>query len=308
MDLKPLEDYINNTRFSPIADEFPDDTLYPEFKNATKLDITISPGERILIPAGWFHIVFSNEGFNLAHSQNIHTKWLPGDPENSLPYKEKYENNYSLDYLLTVTSPMECMYSDNNVISSNFITKTPSQDIKFKDFYELKDSRQYLYTQFENKDMLWANWGNVRTTLHYDRNDSLLHQIYGTKRLLLFAPNQHKKMYVYNTVEPWIIRFLETSLYKQIHVHKDSNIQYDNIKIDKILQKEPTYDLSSPVTCFKTLKKCIVNIGNLIEGVCEPGLLFIFPSTCLLPWFVSEPIIIYKGVTQQFSILNNNGR
>jgi ribosomal protein L16 Arg81 hydroxylase len=51
--------YVYNSTgvFSDVDSEDPDLDRYPEFRNATIIDIVMEPGEVLFIPVGWWHHV-----------------------------------------------------------------------------------------------------------------------------------------------------------------------------------------------------------------------------------------------------------
>lgn len=51
--------YNHNGVFSPIDIDHPDDQRYPDFRQATVLEVVVEPGETVFLPLGWWHQVTS---------------------------------------------------------------------------------------------------------------------------------------------------------------------------------------------------------------------------------------------------------
>ena len=52
-------DFVYNREgvYSDVDCENPDASLYPKFRNATIIDVTVEPGEVLFVPVGWWHHV-----------------------------------------------------------------------------------------------------------------------------------------------------------------------------------------------------------------------------------------------------------
>ena len=61
-----MEEFFAERKYSQIPEEFPDQDTYPLFYTAHKREYNLAPGDKLFIPAGWFHFVYSEEGFNYA--------------------------------------------------------------------------------------------------------------------------------------------------------------------------------------------------------------------------------------------------
>lgn len=52
---------FNERRFCKITDICPDAQLFPEFYKVKPIEVVLTPGRLLFLPAGWFHMVYSTE-------------------------------------------------------------------------------------------------------------------------------------------------------------------------------------------------------------------------------------------------------
>lgn len=226
-----VETFFNERRYSPISDEFPCKIKYPKFYEAHKTEITLVPGDMIFIPAGWFHLVLSDvfeDGVNFAmnHWYNVEEEGRAMEGETSLlPFKSKHELNIDPNKIMRDDGKIQVMISPNGKFGSTSVE--PSKfaeglDVRtwtWGEFWSQKRKDSYL-VQHENIDLkeyepgrdywsastMWVCFDKLSTYLHYDRQDNFLMQIRGTKRILLFPPEDHQLLYTFN---PYPLRIIE---------------------------------------------------------------------------------------------------
>ena len=244
-----LTHFFNERRYSPICDEFPDKIKYPLFYTAKKYEFTIEPGYSLFIPMGWFHLVYSEGG-----SPNTGMSVFVPPPENALegqfngtfPRKIKNPNsNFHIKLLEHSGEQYDCCKSITGVYQSDHISPLRHDKgmewypTSIKEFLQRKDPTEYLLhnsaDQFFLKFLpdpsltpqhvsILVNWGGVRTTIHYDLNDNYLCQFHGTKRVILFEPEDRDKMYTWNPYPLDLIRDLSNSIRVQKYVEVSTKL------------------------------------------------------------------------------------
>jgi len=237
-----VEQFFSERRFSKIVDEFPDKNLYPLYYTAHKLEISIGPGEGIFIPAGWFHFVFSNGELNTAVNFWHVAKMEEGVRNKDSPIKFRHEIK---DLELDENTEVEVSLTKTNIVGTRSVKSrckdTLLQEVTkpLKQFYEEKDPHSYVVQsrQFPHLDKhridkesefrqntVWINFGNIRTLLHYDLDDNYLCQVEGTKRVLLFPPEDRDLLYLWNPYPLEIINSLEVMFYNPDEIHTFTKI------------------------------------------------------------------------------------
>lgn len=233
-----VEQFFSERRFSKIVDEFPDKNLYPLYYTAHKSEITIGPGEGIFIPAGWFHFVFSSGDMNKAlNFWHVAKQFEEGLRTKDTPIKFRHDIK---ELELDENTEVEVSQSTTNIVGTRSIKSrckdTLVQEVTkpLKQFYEEKDPHSYVVQsrQFPHLDKyridkesefkgstVWLNFGNIRTLLHYDLDDNYLCQVEGTKRILLFPPEDRDLLYLWNSYSLEVINALEIMFYNSDEIH-----------------------------------------------------------------------------------------
>jgi hypothetical protein len=209
------------SKYSVITSEIPDKEQFPLYYKASKIEYTLEPGERLFIPAGWFHQVFSEgEDVNFAINFWYDTSNVYKFNDVTLPNKQTHDIKIDLldlfkdktEELLVTKSkkryfpPINLKYRFDDIVSQELIS--------FKDFYESKNPRFYLLQHLEmdklkkyafphvaNVSMcnVWVNFGRgAYSLIHFDRLDNWLCQISGRKRVVLYPRSEADKLYIMN--------------------------------------------------------------------------------------------------------------
>lgn len=216
-----IEQFFNERRYSPISDEFPCKIKYRKFYEAHKTEITIGPGEMIFIPAGWFHLVFSDtdhEGVNFAINQWYNAQDMQDGVSGDVkPFKSKHDLILDPNSFMDPDTEIRAMTSPNGKFGSTSVATSKFEEglsfinLTWAEFWEQKRKDSYL-VQWECPELdkyekgrehfkgstIWLNFAKVNSYLHYDRDDNFLMQVKGTKKILLFPPEDHPLLYTFN--------------------------------------------------------------------------------------------------------------
>ena len=202
------EEFFHERRYSPIESEFPCPLQYPLYYKAHKQVHVIEPGQKLYIPFGWFHMVYS-EGDELNVAVNFFTdvkfriKEAQYTPET--PRVEKSELP-PIDILKVFgNNQVKIIHTKTGLFASDFLKSKYGSIITTKEktiqeFLKDKDRGDYI---MQNKcsipgGNIWINWGCIRTLLHYDTSSNWLHQVSGRKRVILFPPEDRPLLYTLN--------------------------------------------------------------------------------------------------------------
>jgi hypothetical protein len=257
-----LTHFFNERRYSPICDEFPDETKYPLFYTVKKYEFTIEPGDALFIPMGWFHLVYSDEGNpNTAMSVFVPCPETAqeGQFNGSFPRKIKNPNsNFNIKLLEYSAEKYDCVKSTSGVFQSDYIAPCRRHsgmewyDTSIKEFLQRKDPTEYVLHNSSDPFFLkflpdpsltpkhvsiLVNWGNVRTTIHYDLNDNYLCQFQGKKRVILFEPEDRDKMYTWNPYPLELIKEMNNSLCIQKYVEVSSKLADSSIEPSAVFEE-----------------------------------------------------------------------
>ena len=258
--------FFNERRFSRIEEEFPDKNQFPLYYKANKTEITIGPGDGLFIPSGWFHFVFSegdvNEAVNFWYHAPNDVK--EGQKNKDTPIKFQHEiKELDLDPSVNV----EVSVSTTKIVGTGSIKTRCADRLKgviktVKEFYEERNPHSYVVQSREfkhldkyrisNKDSfkensVWINFGDVYTHLHYDLDDNYLCQVKGTKRILLFPPEDRELLYLWNPYPLNIIFDLEISFFDSDYLHIKPNF-IDNDTCQDIIANGVSEDLNKVLT------------------------------------------------------------
>jgi hypothetical protein len=208
-------------RYSQITERHPDRKIYPQFYKARRMEYILRPGEMLMIPAGWFHFVFSEEtdektGLCAAVNFWYHTQVDRFDKSELKP--EFGWHNINFDEVLNVLKgkKMQVRNSPFNFFPPSHVhyryPEITSEYMSFDDFYKAKNSQHYIaQNSFKELDKfnvackppsmssVWINWGNCNTLPHYDGHDNWLCQLKGIRRVILTPPEDRDFMYLFNS-------------------------------------------------------------------------------------------------------------
>lgn len=233
-DEKLLNDWLGESKYSRVLEEFPDKNEFPLYYEVPRHEFTIQPGEMLFIPAGWFHFVFSEEpdpetqlNFAINYWYFPVNGWDVGQKSQLLPRVEKHPLPSMNPREILEFSQCRCTWSNikNGKVfpSSRVFSRFGKNQIRdeymtFDEFYETKNPKYYIVQQqskhiedkinmyapkYENAiymSSLWINFGKCYSLLHYDEHDNWLCQIQGKKRVVLFPHEYRDKLYMYNPV------------------------------------------------------------------------------------------------------------
>jgi len=272
------QSFFDERKYSILPEEFPDANVYPLYYKATKTELVIKEGERLFIPAGWWHHVFSEkpgkEGLNIAVNYWYDTppEWREGVSfKDVVPHKVK---SSVPPPVLSKTDTVRVFKSTSRRFTSDRISyKYPGTlevvNMKYDEFLKAKDPLSYILqyhvesidqhtpkhsTRFAEASV-WINFGNVYSHLHYDLYDNWLCQVKGTKRVILFRPEDRDYLYPLNPYPLDIIRQLEPRPPKTIRVligtytpTGDVSFVYNSACFSTVRMSTETSVYVSPVT------------------------------------------------------------
>jgi hypothetical protein len=204
------DQFFNERRYSQVMEEFPCKIRFPLFYQARKQVFTINPGQKLYIPFGWFHLVYSEgDEFNFAMNYFIQNGSVEaeGAPSSEEPRVEPSELG-DIDPLTIFkkNEKIRIIHTKSGVFPTDYLKERFKNDYELKDktiqeFMDDKDHADYIMQWKTNIKgaTAWLNWGNVRTHLHYDTASNWLHQIKGRKRAILFPPDDRDLLYMWNS-------------------------------------------------------------------------------------------------------------
>jgi hypothetical protein len=248
-----MDQFFNERRYSPISDEFPCKIKYPKFYEAHKTEITLCPGEMVFIPAGWFHLVFSDvfeDGVNFAMNHWYHVvdegRMEEGESSDLKPFKSTHDLDFYPDKVMRDDGEIRVMISPNGKFGSTSVEPSKFEeglDVRtwtWREFWSQKRKDSYL-VQHENMDLkeyepgrdhwaastMWVCFAKLSTYLHYDRQDNFLMQIKGTKKIHLFPPEDHQLLYTFNPYPLSTIQILMNCWgnWNYVQIYHDSPIK-----------------------------------------------------------------------------------
>lgn len=214
-----LLDFMNERRYSMITEEFPSEEEFPLYYKARKREYVIHAGQKLRIPLGWFHMVFSDlddrDEMNIALSffekqdPTFFREDREGVEEPRVEPSEFADGNFDFYKYIERDQKLRVSRSDDTglVVSSTVGRRYPTMceviHKTLQEFLDDHDPKEYIVqADADTKDecKLWVNWGSVRTLLHYDAADNWLHQIQGRKRVVMFPPDDRHLLYTWNPV------------------------------------------------------------------------------------------------------------
>ena len=224
--------FFYEIRQSKIIEEFPSVEQYPLYYKAAKQEFIVKEGDMLFIPAGWFHFVFTEEpnkdcGLNMSfHFVFRHQDdWVECKSGNLKPRLTK-SIVPEMDDVVKFIGPekvMNVMKNPNKIFGSpNIHHRFPELSCSQKtlnNFIKNQNHDEYIllnhlphieYLQPEHNTRLInggtsISFGNITTSLHYDYNDVWLCQVKGTKRVILFPPEDRELLYLWN---PYPVDFI----------------------------------------------------------------------------------------------------
>lgn len=215
-----VQELVNDRRYSMICDDNPDKNQFPLWYTCEKHEVILNEGEKLFIPAGWFHFVFSEgEGVNFAvnfwyetvysegqddrnfikttHDLKIEPKDIFGDEKIKF-YKSKTNLFPPTQLLHRYPKGMVDFYS---------MTFDEFEQTKNKSFYSVQNTVknfEHLAEPHPDGNKLktvntWLNFGGkTRSLPHYDMEDNWLCQIKGRKRIIMIPQKERDKIYLRN--------------------------------------------------------------------------------------------------------------
>lgn len=207
-------------RFSHICDEFPCKIRYPLYYKAHKKEYIINPGEMIFIPAGWFHLVYSEgEDLNFALNFNVQDdcEFKEGKNGTLVPRVEKsgLEPHKNFSKYFKYDRKLRVLNDPSGAIPSDMLLyRYPTTDYSLKTISQFCDNARpndYLMQNLADYPLpvphvittgymsaVWVNFCNVRTYIHYDLLNNWLCQLAGRKRIIVFPPEDIDLLYMIN--------------------------------------------------------------------------------------------------------------
>lgn len=204
------DQFFNERRYSQVMEEFPCKIRFPLFYQARKQVFTINPGQKLYIPFGWFHLVYS-EGDEMNFALNYFIPNGSVDAEGAPSTEEPRVEPSELGDINPLTifkkgEKIRILHTKSGVFPTDYLKERFKNDYELKDktiqeFMDDKDHGDYIMQWKTNIKgaTAWLNWGNVRTHLHYDTASNWLHQIKGRKRAILFPPDDRDLLYMWNS-------------------------------------------------------------------------------------------------------------
>ena len=227
------------SKYSVIINETPDKEQFPLYYEASRKEYIIEPGERLFIPAGWFHQVFS-EGDDVNCAVNFWYEAVGNYNDVSFPTKQSHDIKIDLiEFFKDETQPLLVTKSKKKIfppinLRHRFEDIVSQELISFKDFYNSKNPRLYLLQHLEMDKLkkyafphisnvvmsnIWVNFGNgTHSLIHFDRLDNWLCQISGRKRVVLYPRSEADKLYLMNPYPPEFINNLMDDLKIDPHI------------------------------------------------------------------------------------------
>lgn len=231
-------------RFSQICDEFPCKSRYPLYYKAHKKEYIINPGEMIFIPAGWFHLVYSEgEDLNFALNFNLHDdyEFKEGNNGTLVPRVEKsgLEPHKNFTKYFKSDRKLRVLNDPSGAIPSDILLyRYPSTDYSLKTISEFcADARSNDYLMQNMADYplpvpsvittgyasaVWVNFCNIRTYIHYDLQNNWLCQLAGRKRIIMFPPEDRDFLYMLNPYPIDLIKSLVSDEFVK-HIRRELN-------------------------------------------------------------------------------------
>jgi hypothetical protein len=245
-----IENFFDDARYSRVPCLDPDPKEFPLYYKARKYEYLLNPGERLFIPAGWFHFVDSREldpnaGMNIAVNF-----WFNSRANESLPRVKRHAITTE-DVLRELRKKaIRCLRSYNGIFPSTTIQhhfpdmKIKFENMSFDDFLELNNPQYYIaQNKLENSDLkidetfdeslsmnVWFNRGPCTTLMHHDGQDNWLCQVIGKKRVILFAPSEQPNLYTFNPYPSYLLQQLRARVYNNsVFLNFDNQIPSDLI-------------------------------------------------------------------------------
>ena len=287
-----LTPFIDDRRYSYIMDDKPDKEQFPLWYLCEKEEVILNPGERLFIPAGWFHFVFSegdglNAAVNFWYGRDNYGESIESDMK---PIKDKH--NITVDDIkgLIGDSKLKFSKAKGKVFPPIQLFHTYPKgyidfvSLTFDEFLESKSSRFYaVQNQIQNAEHLapphprpnevkndlrvytWLNFGKgARSLPHYDMEDNWLCQVSGTKRIILVEQKFRHLLYLRN---PYILPFLNEvfHFYESSKTHPHVFIKQSLTELECNFIKEKD-EIKNTDLLFSHLNKILLHEGvNFIK-------------------------------------------
>jgi Cupin-like domain len=352
------QSFYDERKYSQITSEFPPKDQYPLYYQAKKIEMTIKEGEMLYIPGGWFHYVFSEEPnpetkLNFAvNFWYINPKFVDNGKSNGeVPKVSKHSIKIDPFELFKDGKDMRFYRSKSLMFPSNRLWRKFSinaETMSFEDFYITKNPEYYLVQtkidslndyapKIPNKTIhessVWVNFGGVSSLMHYDTMDNWLCQLQGKKRVILFAPEERSKLYLFNDFPLEFVYGLHTCATSDVFIRRNRT-SFDptkfDIKMAYLREFEKYFVFLVNTECFPYMKReylmpkfktiqatdkfdrfteennlpftmlWILSPGELtvrgIHSVLIPGEFVVFPNNMLYPFYIVKARFTYAYI------------
>lgn len=220
-----LSQFFYEIRQSRITEEFPSKDLYPLYYKAKRREFIVKEGSMLFIPTGWFHFIFSEEpnedcGLNASfHFIFRHQDdWIEGKSgkltpklvPSVVPEVKDLASFIGPEKIMNISKNPNKIFASDNI--SHRFPDIKGFDKTFEKFIRDKRADEYILLNYlpeidnlkpEHNTRLInsavsTSFGHITTALHYDYNDVWLCQVKGTKRVILFPPEERELLYLWN--------------------------------------------------------------------------------------------------------------
>ena len=220
-----LTKFFYEIRQSRLTEEYPSKEQYPLYYKANRHEFIVNEGSMLFIPTGWFHFVFTEEpnpecGLNVSfHFVFRHQDdWIEGKSghlkprlvQSVIPPIDDVVNFIGPEKVMNIFKNPKKIFGSPNI--HHRYPELTSYQKPLGTFIKNNKSDEYIllnhlphieYLKPEHNTRLInggssISFGNITTTLHYDYNDVWLCQVKGTKRVVLFPPEDRDLMYLWN--------------------------------------------------------------------------------------------------------------
>jgi hypothetical protein len=236
-----INEFINDKRYSMIDEKFPNYYRFPDYYKCKRFEILLRPGEKIFIPASWWHFVHSEDpdpetGLNVAvnfwfkskNSEGAKLGWHNIDYDKVMTIINKQDTLSVSRSKLGYFPPNQFAHRYNGKLTIEKLAPSEFLGSKNKEFYVAQNKFHEIDEFFENsieregcylRSQIWINFGNTFTLPHWDGDDNWLCQLKGTRRVII-APNEESlNMYPINRYDNRLLKKIETSFGSHPYIH-----------------------------------------------------------------------------------------
>ena len=242
--------FLEDNRYCKVPSQTPDPEEFPLYYKARKLEFVLNPGDRLFIPAGWFHFFCSETadedlGVNLSvnfwyYSRNWNAEnWHPMNDRDyevdMIPKIEKHDIPTGAIFdILRNKKYLRCLRCKTLLFppyQKRFQFPEGYMNWEYMSLEELLETKNPQYYMLQNETCtpelekfntfkyptdiqttaIWLNFGHKATSLmHYDNNDNWYCQMLGTRRVVLAHPSERDNLYPYNPLPLDTLRRLKS--------------------------------------------------------------------------------------------------